>query len=274
MNDPGALTSHQPPSPPTPAGSGAPDTELIALYGLDWLLLDIEGTTCPVSFVAGTLFPYASENLAGFLEESAERPDVQALLQEVIAAWEADPDPAAAALLKQRQPVGAALESLPYLQWLILQDRKLAPLKELQGLVWERGYERGDLLAPLYPDVHGALERWQASGFGLAVYSSGSVAAQQMLYTHTPSGDLRHLFSHWFDTRIGGKKESSSYTRIAKQLCCQPGRILFISDAMAELKAADAAGMKVLFSDREGNPERDPGPFKVIRSYTQLKAIP
>jgi len=106
------------------------------------------------------------------------------------------------------------------------------------------------------------------------VYSSGSVAAQQMLYAHTPAGDLRPLFRHWFDTRTGAKKDPDSYRRIAQELGSQAGRILFVSDALAELKAADAAGMNVLFSDREGNPERDPGPYRVTRSYVHLNAKP
>jgi len=274
MNDHAPSPSSAAPSPEAPALAAEANTVLITLAGIDWLLLDIEGTTCPVSFVAATLFPYASKHLESFLRDSAGRPEVQILLQEVANAWEADPDPAATLLRDQGHPEAGPLASLPYLQWLIREDRKLAALKQLQGLVWERGYARGELLAPLYPDVPEALRRWQADGLGLAVYSSGSVAAQQMLYAHTPAGDLRPLFRHWFDTRTGAKKDPDSYRRIAQELGSQAGRILFVSDALVELKAADAAGMNVLFSDREGNPERDPGPYKVIRSYAHLNAKP
>ncbi|MFM7393258.1 MAG: acireductone synthase [Cyanobium sp.] len=274
MNDHAPSPSSEASSPEAPPLAAEPNTGLITLEGNDWLLLDIEGTTCPVSFVAATLFPYASKHLESFLRDSAGRPEMQTLLQEVADAWRADPDPAAALLRDQGHPEAGPLATLPYLQWLIREDRKLAALKELQGLVWERGYARGELLAPLYPDVPGALQRWQANGLGLAVYSSGSVAAQQMLYAHTPAGDLRPLFRHWFDTRTGAKKEPDSYRRIARELDSQASRILFVSDALAELKAADAAGMNVLFSDREGNPERDPGPYRVIRSYAHLNARP
>jgi len=274
MNHPVPSHSGAASSPEAPRPAGEPNHDRITLEGIDWLVLDIEGTTCPVSFVATTLFPYASEHLEGFLKESADRPEVQTLLQEVVEAWQADPDPAAAALRDQAQSGQGPLIAIPYLQWLIREDRKLPALKELQGLVWERGYARGDLLAPLYSDVPEALRRWQARGLSLAVYSSGSVAAQQMLYAHTPAGDLRPLFRHWFDTRTGAKKEADSYTTIAKELGTEASRILFISDALAELKAADAAGMKVLFSDREGNPERDPGPYRVIHSYAHLNGRP
>lgn len=274
MIEPSSSPSGAAARPAVPSRAAEPNTSLITVEGIDWLVLDIEGTTCPVSFVAATLFPYASQHLESFLRESAGRPVVHTLLQEVADAWEADPDPTAALLRDQHQSGAGPLATLPYLKWLIREDRKLAPLKELQGLVWERGYARRELLAPLYPDVPAALHRWKASGLGLAVYSSGSVAAQQMLYAHTPAGDLRTLFSHWFDTRTGAKKEPDSYTAIARELGSQVGRILFISDALAELKAADAAGMKVLFSDREGNPELDPGPFRVIHSYAQLHTKP
>lgn len=274
MNDPTAPLSAATSGMESARLPDDPQARSINLEGIQWLVLDIEGTTCPVSFVAATLFPYASKHLESFLRNSAGRPEVQTLLQEVADAWEADPDPAAAELRNHGQTQEGPLATLPYLQWLIREDRKLAALKELQGLVWEQGYARGDLLAPLYPDVPVALRRWQANGIRLAVYSSGSVAAQQMLYAHTPAGDLRPLFRQWFDTRTGAKKEPESYRRITEKLGCDGCHVLFISDALAELKAADAAGMNVLFSDRAGNPEHDPGPYRVIYSYEQLNAKP
>jgi enolase-phosphatase E1 len=233
------------------------------------VLLDIEGTTCPVSFVSGTLFPYAAAKLETFLREHAEDPKVQQLNNEVAAAWRNDPDPAAQAL---RQETSASL--LGYLQWLIQHDRKLTPLKDLQGLLWAEGYRNGELEGPLYDDVPAALSRWHAAGLGIAVYSSGSVAAQKLIYGHSNAGDLRPLFNHWFDTRIGPKRAASSYETIADQLQAEPGQVLFISDSAKECQAAAAAGMQVLFSDREGNPERDPGPFEMITSFEYLELLP
>jgi enolase-phosphatase E1 len=232
--------------------------------GYRQLLLDIEGTTCPVSFVAETLFPYASRHLGAYLQAHRDQATVRQLLSDVEEAWERDADPEARQLRQQQA------EALDYLQLLIRQDRKLTALKELQGLVWRDGYDRGDLRAPLYADVPAALQRWHARGVALAVYSSGSVGAQQLLYGHSDAGNLQPLFQHWFDTRIGAKQEPASYERITQELHCSSAAVLFVSDALAECEAAAAAGMAVLFSDRDGNPQRDPGRFERISSFDQL----
>ncbi len=234
--------------------------------GVRCLLLDIEGTTCPVSFVSGTLFPYASAHLAGFLQAHHSDPEVQQRVQEVMEAWRRDPDPEAQAL---RHSSGEAVEA--YLQWLIRNDRKLTALKDLQGMIWADGYAQGALVGPLFADVAAALRRWHRAGFQLAVYSSGSVAAQQLIYGHSSGGDLRPLFGHWFDTRIGAKQAEASYSRIAADLELPAQQVLFVSDALAECQAAASAGMQVLFSDRDGNPERDAGPFERISTFEALE---
>lgn len=237
--------------------------------GITHVLLDIEGTTCPVSFVSGTLFPYAVEQLEEFLNSHGDDPMVQTLVSEVEVAWSHDADTEAQALRLQ----GTA-DVLPYLHWLIRRDRKLTPLKDLQGLVWEQGYRSGALTGPLFADVPGALRSWEAAGMVLAVYSSGSVAAQQLIYGHSNAGDLRSLFTRWFDTRIGPKQTSESYVKIASQLDAPPEQVLFVSDALTECLAAATAGMQVVFSDREGNPGRDPGPFERIDSFDALELNP
>lgn len=238
----------------------------IELWGITQVLLDIEGTTCPVSFVADSLFPYASRALGPFLEaESPQRKEVRQLLEAVHDAWVRDEDPTARRMWEQDPE-----DAVGYLRWLIEQDRKLPALKELQGLVWQEGYRSGELVAPLFPDVAESLRRWQAQGLGLSVYSSGSVAAQQLLYQHSNAGDLRSLFHHWFDTRTGPKQQRSSYERIAEELRHDPAEILFISDSAAECLAAREARMVVLFSDRNGNPQRDPKGLTPLTDFTQL----
>src|SRR5690606_19346054 len=142
------------------------------------------------------------------------------------------------------------------LQGWIDEDRKHTALKALQGLIWEAGYHDADFTAPVYPDVATALQGWHAAGHPLAVYSSGSVPAQKLLFTHTDAGDLSGLFSGWFDTAVGGKREAASYTRIAAALSMQPADILFLSDVVAELDAAREAGMRTTLIDRrEDYPE-------------------
>lgn len=230
------------------------------------VLLDIEGTTCPVSFVAEVLFPYARTQLGAYLSDRGEEPEVQALIAEVKQCWLDDPSPEA---IELRQRDGMR-DVAPYLEWLIDHDIKLTPLKDLQGRIWEAGYAEGALVAPLFEDVPEALKRWQQDGYVLAVYSSGSVPAQHLLYGHTQQGDLRRCFSHWFDTRTGPKQNTASYTKIAELMQTSSQSVLFISDSLAELEAASSAGMTVLFSDRAGNPGRDRGRFERITDYSLL----
>jgi enolase-phosphatase E1 len=215
------------------------------------LVLDIEGTTCPVRFVSETLFPYAAARMGTFLEERQADRVVQDLLQQVWQAWLVDPDPTAGSLLERAGPNAITPNAiLPYLLLLIRQDRKLTPLKDLQGLIWEEGYGNGEIQGPLYPDVAPALRRWQNAGVGLSVYSSGSIKAQQLIYGYSSAGDLRPLFQHWFDTKIGSKLEPQSYLRISEYLKTEPQAMLFISDSLDELKAARTCGVSVLFCDR------------------------
>lgn len=242
-------------------------------HGISHVLLDIEGTTCPVSFVSGTLFPYAAEHLGSFLSEQRRDPQVQDLLAEVEKAWAEDQDPAALEMRQSNATTGGH-GVLQYLQWLINQDRKLAPLKELQGLVWEKGYRSGKLQGPLFDDVAVSLRRWFADGIRLAVYSSGSVGAQQLIYGYSNGGDLRSLFEQWFDTRVGAKYDESSYTKIAEVFRVPSSQVLFVSDALAECEAAATSGMKVLFSDRPGNPEQESGRFERISSFEDLELNP
>ncbi len=242
---------------------------MITITGLQHVLLDIEGTTCPVSFVGEVLFPYAKQQMPAFLADQAENPIVQELLIQVFEAWDKDTDNEAAAL-RQRYCQSDSLAAVSYLDWLIEKDRKLTPLKELQGLIWRQGYDQGLLKAPLYADVPEALERWHSAGLELSTYSSGSINAQKLLYRHSSYGDLSILFRSWFDTNIGSKVSSQSYTKIAEALKSSPEQIVFISDRKSELIAAAEAGIKVLFSQRVDNPETDNGNFIAVNNYADL----
>jgi enolase-phosphatase E1 len=237
------------------------------------VLLDIEGTTCPVRFVSETLFPYATAQLETFLGQREGDSAVRELVAQVARAWREDPHPTAQALL-QAAPSNAGSMTLvvPYLRWLIEEDRKLTPLKELQGLIWEEGYGSGELQGPLYPDVAPALHRWRQAGLTLAVYSSGSVKAQQLIYGHSNAGDLRSWFHYWFDTRMGPKLEPASYIRIVEAMGAEASMVLFISDSIGELEAARSNGLPVLFSDRHGSDDSLdlPARFPTITSFDGL----
>ena len=199
------------------------------------ILTDIEGTTSSISFVKDVLFPYARRKLPAFVAAHADAPEVRHWLDMVATEHGAMCDDA------------MIVETL---QGWIDQDRKHTALKALQGMVWEAGYRDGDFTAPLYPDVAPALRQWHDAGHALAVYSSGSVPAQKLLFSHTDAGDLSALFAGYFDTTSGHKRDPDSYRLIADALDRQPGDVLFLSDVVEELDAAREAGMRTLLLDR------------------------
>jgi len=202
------------------------------------VVTDIEGTTTPIAFVAETLFPYARQALPGFVATHHDRPDVAEQLV------------AARALAGDAGLSDAAVTAL-LIQW-IDEDRKATPLKVLQGLIWVEGYEAGAFQGELYADVPPRLRAWHAEGLRLFSYSSGSVAAQRLLFGHSPAGDLTPLFEGFFDTRLGGKLESASYAALAAAIALPPGEILFLSDHEGELDAAAAIGFATGCLDRDG----------------------
>lgn len=224
-----------------------------------FILLDIEGTTTDINFVHKVLFPYSAERLAGFVAQHAEEPQVQEALQLVQATVQAEEN--------RNIDQAGAIETL--LQW-IRDDRKHTALKQLQGLIWKTGFEQGDYQGHVYSDVPVALENWKRSGLGLGIYSSGSVQAQQLLFAHSVSGDLTPYFSHYFDTKVGGKKESQSYENIAAQLQLPPADILFLSDISAELEAAAAVGMQVtqLVRDAQIPPSTQ---YPAVSDFSQIR---
>jgi enolase-phosphatase E1 len=194
------------------------------------VLTDIEGTTTPITFVKDILFPAARARLPEWVRANPDDAEVRALTAE-------------------HDGLEGAITQL--LAWSDA-DAKITALKSIQGRLWAQGYADGSLKAPLYPDVSPKLRAWQAAGVRLAVFSSGSVAAQQMLFGHTTEGDLRGLFSGWFDTTVGGKRDPAAYLAIAHSLGVPASRVRFLSDLEAELDAAAAAGMTTVCIVRDG----------------------
>ncbi|MEO5829135.1 MAG: acireductone synthase [Rhodanobacter sp.] len=191
------------------------------------IVTDIEGTTSSIDFVRDVLFPYARKRLPAFVETHGDKPDVQHWLHE--AAREDG------LIEASRQDI---IELL--LNWIDL-DRKSTALKALQGMIWKDGYEAGDYRAHMYPEVAARLRQWRADGLRLYVYSSGSVPAQQLFFRYSAAGDLSPLFAGYFDTETGPKRAAASYRRIAAAIDEQPQHLLFLSDIVEELDAAQAA---------------------------------
>ncbi len=194
------------------------------------VVLDIEGTTTDLSFVHEVLFPYSRARLADFIRRHRDDPEVVAQIEAVRAETGAT-------------DLDGVIETL--LRW-IDEDRKATPLKTLQGMIWAEGYADGSLRSHVYPEVPETLRRWKTQGLELSVYSSGSEQAQRLLFAHTEAGDLTPLFSGFFDTRMGHKREVDSYRRIQQAIGLPAEAVLFLSDVPEELDAAREAGWRTV----------------------------
>ncbi|CAB3249052.1 unnamed protein product [Arctia plantaginis] len=244
------------------------------------LLLDIEGTTTSISFVKDKLFPYAEENVKDFLNNewgSADVKDAVGALRKLaledeekkvdgvvtIPADDASKDDQIDALVKN-------------VKWQMSSDRKVGPLKQLQGLIWKKGYDKGDIKGHVYDDVSPALEQWRSvEGRKVYIYSSGSVQAQKLLFGMSSAGDMLKLIDGHFDTAVGAKQESASYTAIAEKIGCKAEEILFLTDIDKEAEAARLAGVQAALVSREGNAplsEAITSAYPVIYSFTELAA--
>lgn len=190
------------------------------------ILLDIEGTTTSIAYVADVLFPYARARIPAWVPIHREE------LAPVIAAM----------------PPGDPVATL--LAWMDI-DAKETALKHIQGRIWREGYEAGELKAHVYPDTPEALKRWTAAGIRVCIYSSGSIEAQKLIFGHSEAGDLTSYLSGYFDTTTGPKRDPESYAKIAAALDLDPAEILFVSDVAAETDAATSAGLRALLIDRD-----------------------
>jgi len=233
----------------------------------DIILLDIEGTTTPIDYVFGVLFPFAQKQVGSFLQTHDRKSGVQADLERLRQEYAADVD---RGLTVPEWVDNSATAAVPYIHYLIETDRKSTGLKSLQGKIWENGYRDGTLRSQLFPDVKPAFERWTRDGKRLYIFSSGSVQAQKLLFQYSEVGDLTQYLSGYFDTETGSKKEVESYRKIAQAIDVLPTQILFISDITAELKAAKTAGMQSLFSLRSGNRTSDAEGFPAIGNFDDV----
>ena len=200
------------------------------------VVFDIEGTIGDIAFVRNVLFPYARSRTEPYLKSHWQDDEMQAIL--------ASAREASCARLHNAEEASAQ-----FIEWMD-QDRKITPLKTLQGILWREGYESGELKAHLYTDAVEAFERWHRKGHPLYIYSSGSIAAQKLFLAYSVAGNLTGYFSGYFDTTTGPKAERASYEAIANEIGEAPGNITFFSDAVPEIEAARLAGISVWCVDR------------------------
>jgi enolase-phosphatase E1 len=204
------------------------------------ILTDIEGTTGSIHFVKDVLFPYARERLPSFVAARADDPEVA--------------DALATTAREAGIPADDTDRIVATLVAWIDADRKATPLKALQGLIWDAGYAAGHLVAHVYGDAVAALQRWHGHGHPIHVYSSGSIHAQRLYFGHTEAGDLRPLIGGYYDTTTGMKRDVESYRRIAHDLGVAPGMVVFLSDIVEEIAAAESAGMRAVWVRRDAGP--------------------
>lgn len=219
------------------------------------ILTDIEGTTSSLSFVKDVLFPYSRARMAEFVAQHRDDVEVRNQLAEV------------------SRITGASLTDAQAVEQLIRwidEDKKITPLKALQGMIWESGFKSKAYRGHLYPDAEHWLREWHVRGLSLYIFSSGSVFAQKLLFGYSEYGDLTPLFSGYFDTTIGNKRESDAYRNIAQHIGAAPETILFLSDIKEELDAATAAGMKTVWLVRDG--ALDPNAMhQQVRDFNAIK---
>ena len=231
------------------------------------ILLDVEGTTTPINFVYGTLFPYARLHIREFLRLHQSNPVVIDALQQLRTDNGADV-PSGAPAMTGRQLIQEASD---YLLWLMDRDRKSSPLKVIQGLIWQQGFESAELQSEMFSDVPECLRRWHEDGRRIAIYSSGSVLAQKMLFAHTQYGDLTRYIDGYFDTQVGAKRDPRSYKQILAELKQSGNQCLFISDVTEELEAAACAGFETALSVRPRNTlQAEAAKYRVIHSFHEL----
>jgi enolase-phosphatase E1 len=243
----------------------------IDLAGVRVILLDIEGTTTPLEFVHRTLFGYARENLQAFLQANLGQPQVQSGVRDLREQHAIDNregrTPPAWLSGSAEAEISSAVQ---YGLWLIDRDSKTGPLKALQGLIWQQGYQSGKLKGEVYSDVPRAFARWCQQGKDVSIYSSGSELAQRLLFRTTDSGDLTGYIRAFFDTRIGAKTSAESFRRIASVKGQPEDQFFFLSDSLAELEAARSVEMRTALVVRAPANAAPASGHPIVHSFDEL----
>jgi enolase-phosphatase E1 len=241
---------------------------IVTFRNITSILLDIEGTTTPVSYVFGVLFPFVRQHLETFLATHGLDTNVQADLSLLAQEFERDQP-----LGLEPLSVGDPRSAIPYILALMDCDRKSTALKSLQGKIWDQGYQSGSLQSQIFPDVPRVLEGWHQAGKRVFIFSSGSVQAQVLIFRHSQEGDLTSWIHDYFDTQVGPKQVAKSYQAIVAELGETPGQVLFVSDVVAELQAAQAAGLQTCFSRRLGNATANSQGFPWVEYFDQIQLV-
>ncbi|CAG2162756.1 unnamed protein product [Oppiella nova] len=243
------------------------------------IVVDIEGTTTSITFVKEFLFPYVITNINDYLRKNwndgSLQEDVDLLRKQSLVDLESGSSDVPVIGTEDQSNREAVIQSVvDNVLWQMSADRKITALKQFQGKMWRFGYQCGDIKGHVYSDVPKAITKWtQELGIKLCIYSSGSVLAQKLIFGHSVCGDLTHLIDNYFDTTIGPKVESLSYTKIAETCGLNPEDIVFITDAAKEAFAAKEAGITAILSIREGTETLSDDTFRQFPTITSFDEI-
>ncbi|CAE1256558.1 mtnC [Acanthosepion pharaonis] len=158
------------------------------LDGIKALLVDIEGTTTPISFIKETLFPYITNNLESFLEKHFDEVNCQADIQLLRQLAKKDKEANVDGVMEipdtdaDKDTIMKAV--IANVKWQMSQDRKCQELKQLQGHIWKEAYKQGTIKGVLFSDVVPTLRQMVDDGIKIYVYSSGSVITPASFYTN------------------------------------------------------------------------------------------
>lgn len=252
------------------------------LSGIKVIILDIEGTTTPITFVTDILFGYVKKNLKSYLEthidEEECKDDIQALRKQVEEDKKAGVDNVPEIPHSGEDSDTTVQAAVDNITWQMKSDRKSTALKQLQGHIWRHAYSSGEIKGRVYQDVVDFLKSWTSQkGKKAYIYSSGSVEAQKLLFRNSEHGDLTQYLSGHFDTLVGHKREKNSYTKILQEINCNSTETLFLTDIPAEAQAAIEAGMKTYIVTREGNAElteEDKKIYHTISNFNEINTEP
>ncbi|KAL1514009.1 hypothetical protein ABEB36_003338 [Hypothenemus hampei] len=235
--------------------SAATEVETATFEKCSIILVDVLGTTTSLNFAKETLFPFVTKNAEEVLKSK----------------WEEDSVKEAVKQLKEGEEEIDLDTAVNLIKELTESNSENPGLKTLQGIIYAKGYESGDLKAHVFNDVPVAFEAW-AKTKKIAVYSTGSIESQKQLFTNSVEGDLSGHISKYFDQSVGVKTDSDSYKNIVEDLKVKPEEVLFLTDLIEEAKAAKAAGLFVAVITREGNPKLtdESKDFTVVSSFKEI----
>lgn len=234
------------------------------------ILFDIGGTITSISFVKDKLFGYVRENVRNYLNQKFDEEVVQSDIKDLLEESKEVKNNFDLKTINKSEVIRQVEEIVIRL---MDGDKKFSSLQKLQGHMFEDAFQSKSVTTEFFPDVLKSIRRLKDLNKRVCIYSSGSVFAQKLLFSHTSEGDITHLITSFYDTTTGSKVETDSYKNICSSEKVEPGEVLFLTDMMNEAVPARIAGCGVVVVLREGNlpiSEEERNSFKSFNSLEEL----